>query len=321
MIIELEIKSFLFKLLSKVDTSRKKIIFKKGWIIRIIDKKDNEGFGEISPLSNNDCNLCKKQIDILPKQISNTSLKEMIKNFHPSVQSGINCALAEIEGVLKFKKIYNFEEISQTVILINTESIFKDLDFILKKNCATKKQLTIKWKVAIKDNKTEEKILEELLSRIPNNVRFRLDANGSWDRKCAQRWADILINNNNLDWLEQPLHEDDMEGLKILEKKIPVALDESLIKYPNLCNTWKGWQIRRPSQEKNPIDLLNALEKKKRFISISSSFETGIGRRLLYHFSNIQLLGPTPKVPGLALKQMPKTILFKNNPREIWDNL
>ena len=34
-----------------------------------------------------------------------------------------------------------------------------------------------------------------------------------------------------------------------------------------------------------------------------------------------RLLGSTPKVPGLALKQMPDTFLFKSNPQIIWDNL
>ena len=55
----------------------------------------------------------------------------------------------------------------------------------------------------------------------------------------------------NIDWLEQPLSKDDIEGLRELNKRIPVALDESLLKYPNLINEWDGWQIRRPSQEKN----------------------------------------------------------------------
>jgi len=37
--------------------------------------------------------------------------------------------------------------------------------------------------------------------------------------------------------------------------------------------------------------------------------------------SYLQLLGSTPKVPGLALKQMPNTFLFKNDPKIIWNNL
>ena len=102
---------------------------------------------------------------------------------------------------------------------------------------------------------------------------------------------------------------------------MPIALDESLLKYPYLINEWDGWQIRRPSQERNPMQLLKELKDKKGFRSLSTSFETGIGRRWLFHLSSLQLLGITPKVPGLALKKNPNSFLFLNNAQKIWDQL
>jgi len=42
-------------------------------------------------------------------------------------------------------------------------------------------------------------------------------------RKIANRWADILKDNKNIDWLEQPLCVEDIEGMRELNKKIPVA--------------------------------------------------------------------------------------------------
>ena len=185
-------------------------------------------------------------------------------------------------------------------------------------NLLVNKEITLKWKVGTSESESEERILEKILSEINNKVKLRIDANGSWDRNYANRWAEILRDNINLDWLEQPLSEDDLEGLKELEKKIPVALDESIIKYPDLTREWKGWQIRRPSQEINPLILLKELEQKKGLRIISTSFETGIGMRVLNHFSSIQQTGPTPKVPGLALRNFPKTILFSKNPNDIW---
>ena len=140
-------------------------------------------------------------------------------------------------------------------------------------------------------------------------------------KRDSYRWADILKDNKNIDWLEQPLCVDDIDGLTELNKKIPIALDESLLKFPNLVNNWEGWQIRRPSQEKNPDKLLRDLENKKALISISTSFETGIGRRWLYHLSTLQLQGPTPKVPGLAMNKFPKSFLFLNEAQKIWDQL
>ena len=131
----------------------------------------------------------------------------------------------------------------------------------------------------------------------------------------------ILKDIENIDWLEQPVSPDDIEFLRELNKKIPIALDESLLKYPYLINEWEGWQIRRPSQETNPLKLLRELEAKKGYRSLSTSFETGIGRRWLSHLSSLQLLGPTPKVPGLALKKNPVSFLFLNEPQKIWDQL
>ena len=130
-----------------------------------------------------------------------------------------------------------------------------------------------------------------------------------------------MKDNKNIDWLEQPLCVDDIDGLTELNKKIPIALDESLLKFPTLIDEWKGWQIRRPSQENNPVKLLRELENKKALISISTSFETGIGKRWLHHLSSLQLQGPTPKVPGLAMNKFPNSFLFLNEAKKIWNLL
>ena len=80
------------------------------------------------------------------------------------------------------------------------------------------KSLTIKWKVAIQDNASEEKILLEILNHLRSNIKLRIDANGSWKREIADRWVDILKDNENIDWLEQPLSADDIDGLRELNK-------------------------------------------------------------------------------------------------------
>ena len=67
------------------------------------------------------------------------------------------------------------------------------------------KSLTIKWKVGIKDNSSEEKTLIEILNHLTSNIKLRIDANGSWKREIANRWVDILKDIENIDWLEQPL--------------------------------------------------------------------------------------------------------------------
>ncbi len=314
-------KLFCYKLISSVRNSKTSFNYKKGWIIKLNIKDESIGFGEISPLKENDLSICEKEINKIPEYFYKDELIEKINNFHPCVQSGINSAVGEMEGTLNFKDKYNFNEIDESAILLNSCSIIDEIKKIQRLTIFEKKIITIKWKVGLENYKIEEKILEDILNLSGSDIRLRIDANGAWTRKIANRWAEILKDDKNIDWLEQPLAIDDIEGLKELNKKIPVALDESLIKYPKLINLWDGWQIRRPSQESNPLKLFKELNANKSMRCISSSFETGIGRRMLYHLSSLQLIGPTPKVPGLALKQMPDGILFKNNPKLIWNNL
>jgi len=314
-------KSFCFNLSKKVKNSKTSYLTKSGWIIKLKNNDKKVGFGEVSPLLKEDLKKCEEQLNMIPEYLGVLNLSEQINIFHPCIQSAINSALAEINGKIIFKENYFFDEIDKTAILLNPNNVISDLNEIKKSQSNIGKSVTIKWKVALKNNNEEEAILEEILSQIGNNINLRIDANGSWGREMANRWADILKDNKNIDWLEQPLSVDDIDGLKELNKKIPIALDESLLKFPTLIDEWKGWQIRRPSQEKNPDKLLRDLENKKALISISTSFETGIGRRWLYHLSSLQLQGPTPKVPGLAMNKFPNSFLFSNQAQKIWDQL
>ena len=314
-------KSYSFKLSDKVENSKTTYHTKSGWIIKLTSNDKKIGFGEVSPLHKEDLKKCATQLDMIPSYIEVLNLSEQINIFHPCIQSAINSALAEINGKIIFKENSYFDEIDKTAILLNHKNVVSDLNKIKKRQSDIGKSLTIKWKVALKNNHEEEASLEEILSQIGNNIKLRIDANGSWGREIANRWADILKDNKSVDWLEQPLCVDDIDGLTELNKKIPIALDESLLKFPNLIDEWKGWQIRRPSQENNPVKLLRELENKKALISISTSFETGIGKRWLYHLSSLQLQGPTPKVPGLAMNKFPNSFLFLNEAKKIWDLL
>ena len=314
-------KSFCFNLSKKVDNSNTSFKYKSGWIIKLKNNEKGIGFGEVNPLRKQDLDKCKIQLNQIPKSINSKNISEIIKSLHPCIQSAINSAVAEIEKKIVFKKNYYFNEIDQTAILLNPYNAFQELKKVQDNKLFEEKPLTIKWKVAIQDNASEEKTLIEILNNLKSNIKLRIDANGSWKREIANRWVDILKDIRNIDWLEQPLSIDDIEGLKELNKRIPIALDESLLKYPYLIKEWDGWQIRRPSQETNPLDLLKELNDKKGFRSLSTSFETGIGRRWLFHLSSLQLLGPTPKVPGLALNKHPNSFLFLNEPQNIWNQL
>ena len=141
----------------------------------------------------------RDRLDMIPEYLEVFNLSEQINIFHPCIQSAINSALAEINGKIIFKENYAFDEIDKTAILLNSENIISELNEIKKRQSNIKKSVTIKWKVALRDNHKEEANLEEILSQIGNDIKLRIDANGSWGRKIANRWADILKDNKNID--------------------------------------------------------------------------------------------------------------------------
>jgi O-succinylbenzoate synthase len=180
---------------------------------------------------------------------------------------------------------------------------------------------TLKWKVAAGDDALERQLLEAVLERLPEGARLRLDANGGWDRAAAAAWADRLAGEPRLEWLEQPLAEDDLEGLEALAARLPVALDESLRRYPWLRQRWRGWQVRRPALEGDPRPLLAALGAGRARWMVSTAFETGVGRRLVEHAAALQWRGPTPTAPGLAPQWRPTGRLFDADPAVVWASL
>ena len=167
-------KSYSFKLSDKVENSKTTYQTKSGWIIKLTSNNKKFGFGEVSPLYKEDLKKCAKQLDMIPSYVEVFNLSEQINIFHPCIQSAINSALAEINGKIFFKENYYFDEIDKTAILLNNENVVSDLNEIKKRQSDIGKSLTIKWKVALKNNHEEEASLEEILSQIGNNIKLRI---------------------------------------------------------------------------------------------------------------------------------------------------
>lgn len=63
---------------------------------------------------------------------------------------------------------------------------------------------------------------------IGEEAAIRIDANAAWDRQTAERAVDELAALD-VEYLEQPLPVDDLEGhARLRSKGVPIALDESL---------------------------------------------------------------------------------------------
>lgn len=317
--LKIKLKTFSFALNKTLTTSQGKLNEKKGWLIKIEDDNNRIGWGEVAPVNNEEIAQCETILTRITSHIQKQEIEQKLIYWPKSLRFGFGAALAEIDCIIGSDSKDGWLKAPKSAFLLDSQdSIIEQVSYLAGEFQAKNEILTLKLKVGLKSNNQEEKIVEKLLKLLPSNSRLRLDVNGGWEFNQAKAWASKLKDEPRLEWIEQPLPTEDIDGLMKLSKLIPIALDESLIHNPDLIKTWKGWQVRRPLLEGDPRLLLEELVNGTKFRMISTSFETGIGRRWIEHLAALQNKGPTPTAPGLAPGWSPKTNLFSSKPEIVW---
>jgi O-succinylbenzoate synthase len=142
-----------------------------------------------------------------------------------------------------------------------------------------------KWKVGVGAAADEMAILDDLLGALPGGSRIRLDANGAWDRRTAERWLAYSCDRP-IEFVEQPLApdsrgiEDSLCGLAA-DFPVPIALDESLANERDVSRWldlgWRGYFVIKPSLMGDARGALARLAAAHARVVFSSALETGIG--------------------------------------------
>ncbi len=287
---------------------------RQGWLLRLQGADGRVGWGEAAPLDG-DLGPLAAAIEALGPVCASSDLEARLamNALPPCLAFALGAALAELQGLPRRRWL---APPASARLLPSGEAALDALAALERQAPAL--PWVLKWKVAVCADALERSVLEQLLRRLPAAAQLRLDANGGWDRVTAAAWAERLAGEPRLQWLEQPLDPADQAGLAALAERIPVALDESLQRDPGLRQSWRGWQVRRPSQEGDPRPLLAALEAGRPRLMLSTAFETGIGRRWLGHLAALQAEGPTPVAPGLAPGWQPAGGLASADPAEVW---
>lgn len=145
---------------------------------------------------------------------------------------------------------------------------------------------TFKWKVGVADARDEQVILDDLLAELPSGTRLRLDANGAWDRRTAERWLDVAAERETIDYVEQPVPvqaEDLILGLAG-DYPVTLALDEAVAGRSDFSRWldmgWTGVYVLKPALWGAPRDLLEAVQGSGADVVISSALETVVGARV-----------------------------------------
>ncbi|HEY4302112.1 MAG TPA: o-succinylbenzoate synthase [Candidatus Didemnitutus sp.] len=146
--------------------------------------------------------------------------------------------------------------------------------------------LSFKWKVGVEAPADEMAMLDDLLAALPAYARLRVDANGAWDRRTAARWLDRGAGRP-VEFFEQPLSPEDVDGLLGLAADYPVtlALDESVATLA-AAREWqeRGWRgifVIKPALAGPPDEITEWVARSGADVVISSSIETAVGRTAL----------------------------------------
>ena len=144
---------------------------------------------------------------------------------------------------------------------------------------------TFKWKIGVYPLAEEINILQQLVSRLPSQIKLRLDANGGLTLSEAHQLLEVTDKIPQVEFIEQPLPPSKFSAMMALaaEYQTALALDESVTNIRQLQDCYqKGWRgvfviksaiagkpsILRKFCQQHPLDLV-----------FSSVFETSVGRR------------------------------------------
>jgi O-succinylbenzoate synthase len=154
-----------------------------------------------------------------------------------------------------------------------------------------------KWKVGVGDIADELALFNDVCAALPTGAKLRLDANGAWDRRKAERWLERCADAP-VEFVEQPCfappsgatqgaalrrREDDLLLGLAGDSPTPIGLDESLVGDGDierwLGAGWPGVFVVKPSLLADPAGALARLERAKARVVFSSALETAVGAR------------------------------------------
>ncbi|MBI5692413.1 MAG: o-succinylbenzoate synthase [Verrucomicrobia bacterium] len=153
---------------------------------------------------------------------------------------------------------------------------------------------TFKWKVGVGPVADELALLDDVCAALPAGARLRLDANGAWDGRQAQRWLERCAERP-VEFVEQPClapptatatersRIDDLLLGLAADFPTPLALDESVVGDQDVVRWlgagWPGWFVVKPALVADLTGTLAALSLARARVVFSSALETAIGAR------------------------------------------
>ncbi|MBP8257669.1 MAG: o-succinylbenzoate synthase [Opitutaceae bacterium] len=290
MSLRLDFRSYSIPLLRPLRTAHGLCTVREGGIVRLEDETGSVGLGEVCPLPDFNREKWSDSESALAMLGDHVSWEDL-----EHLPQGLEClhgALAAARRMLvrEQRKRDGGEPVSSETspawpvasLLTAGKAALDEIDTRIELGFRV-----FKWKVGVAPLGDEIALLDDLLGRMPEGARLRLDANGAWDRRQAERWLERCAERP-IEHVEQPVHaerkgaEDLLLGLAG-DYPTALALDESLVRGSDIT-TWleKGWQgvfVVKPSILGDPEAILGRLGRAGAKVVFSSALETAIGAR------------------------------------------
>jgi O-succinylbenzoate synthase len=137
-------------------------------------------------------------------------------------------------------------------------------------------------------------LFDDVCAELPEGAKLRLDANGAWDRRRAERWLERCAERP-VEFVEQPCFARASDGATSRERvndlllglaedyPTPIALDESIVGDGDLERWlglgWSGVFVLKTSLLGKPEAAVAKLARAKAAVVFSSALETAVGAR------------------------------------------
>lgn len=267
-------------LLRPLQTHHRLWQIREGIIIRLEAEDGRIGWGEIAPLPEFGSETLSAAIlfcQSLENPLSINSIFSIPEQF-PACQFAFESALEDLS--IENQSI-ELEPKNYSYLLPTGAAVFPCLDDILAANQTN----TYKWKIGVNSLKQELNLFEKLITRLPREIKLRLDANGGLSITDSRIWLKIADESKIIEFIEQPLPPSQwLEMLQLSQDfTTGIALDESVANLRQIeeCyqQGWRGIFVIKPAITGSIQGLRNLWGKYPLDLVFSSVLETNIGRK------------------------------------------
>ncbi len=130
-------------------------------------------------------------------------------------------------------------------ILLDDDELLDDMQRYVSEGYTT-----VKFKVGSEQLERDVRRIDKVRSALGPQIEIAVDANQKWDVATAAKFAE-LTEPYHLAWLEEPIHANDMNGIRQLKEygfNVPLAFGESMrISYEFEMYAEKGVDVLQPS--------------------------------------------------------------------------